>query len=227
MKNQYTITRDLVRKSMIITVLGFLIMSSACLLLFNKTIIPISKASSENIAWNATLRITEPGGSGIEVIFGEASDASDGQDVYDWAAPPYPPQLPYIIAKFNTSMEEPLNSLLYEYKQYPDDYKEWYLLIIWQPEPGDDSSTTMTIAWDSSKLAESEYTSVVLSKNDTDVSDMLTESSYTFDSPPSTLQHFQIICQSKTSDNNETPFLPIIFILIIIVLFTLYQKKNN
>ena len=55
----------------------------------------------------------------------------------------------------------------------PDDYKEWNLIIIWQPEPGDDSSTTMTIAWDSSKLAESEYGSVVLHKDNTDVSDLL------------------------------------------------------
>jgi len=212
---------------MIIVVLGFLITSGTYLLMFNKTIIPISKASSENIVWNVTLRITESGGSSAEVVFGEASDASDGRDDYDLPEPPFPPQLPFIIAKFNTSMNEPFNNLLYEYKQYPDDYKEWNLLIILQPEPGNDSSTTMIISWDPSKLAESEYGSVVLYKNNTDVSDMLTESSYTFDSPPSTLQHFQIICQSKTSDSNETPFLPIIFILATIVLFTLYWKKNN
>lgn len=227
MKSQHKIRKDLVRKAIILVVLGFLIISGTHVLLSNKTLIPISRASSENIAWNVTLYITESGGSSIEVVFGEASDASDGRDDYDSPEPPFPPQLPFIIAKFNTSMEEPFNNLLYEYKQYPDDYKEWNLLIILQPEPGNDSSTTMIISWYPSKITESEYTSVVLHKNNTDVSDMLTESSYTFNSPPSTLQHFQIICQSKTSDSNETPSLPIIFILATIVLFALYWKKNN
>lgn len=227
MKSRYATGKDLVKKAMVIIVLGFLITSGTCLLLFNKTLIPISKASSENIAWNATLRIIESGGSGIEVVFGEASDALDGGDEYDMPEPPFPPQLPYIIAKFNTSMEEPLNNLLYEYKKYPDDYKVWYLLILWQPEPGNHSSTTITISWDPLQLAKSEYTSITLYKDSTSVSDMFIDSNYTFDSPPSTLQRFQIICQSKTSDSNETPFLPIIFILIILILFTFYKKKNN
>jgi len=227
MKSRRKIMRDLVRKTIVFLVLGFFITSGANVLFFNKTIISISKASSEDIAWDATLRITESGGSGIEVVFGEASDASDGWDVYDWAAPPYQPELPYIIAKFNTTIDEPLNYLLHEYKQYPSDCKEWNLMILWQPEFGNDSLSTITISWDALKLVESEYSSVDLYKDNTGVSDMLTETSYTFDCPPSTLQQFKIVCQSKKSDSNETPFLPITFILVTIVLFTLYWKKNN
>jgi len=227
MKRKYKTSKNVIRKTMIAVLLVFLI-TSCTYALFNRTVIPISKASSENISWNATISITESGGAGNDIVFGEATDASDGQDDYDLPKPPFPLQLPYIIVQFNTGLGEPYNNLWHDYRQYPDDYKVWNLSILWMPEPGNESSTNVDMSWDSSKIIESGYDSVLLYENDTAVADMLTKNDYNFHSPGYVSHHFQIVCQSGTSDTNETTsFIPLTFILITIILFTLYWKKNN
>jgi len=226
MKRKHKTSKNVVRKTMTALLLFFLILNSLHIL-FNETVTTVSKASSENIAWDSTMRITESGGRGDDVVFGEAANASDGRDEYDKIKPPFPPQLPFLLIRFDTNLDLPYSELWYDYRRYPDDHKMWNFSILWMSEPGNETSTTIDISWDITEVDDSEYTSILLYENNTVVADMLTESGYTFDSPGETLHRFQIICQSETSDNNETSFLPFIVVLITIVLFTLYWKKNN
>ena len=80
------------------------------------------------INWSETLNFNEPGSSVDYVIFGEGSDASDGQDSYDTPKPPagFPP---YIRALFTTNISSPYDILWEEYKHYPDTYKFWNLSV--------------------------------------------------------------------------------------------------
>jgi len=226
MKCKYKKSKDVIRKIMIASLLVFLIFSGTYIL-FEKSIIPISKASSEDIEWDATIRVTESGGVGDEVIFGEALNASDGQDDCDLPKPPRPLQYPHIIVRLDTNLPDSYESLWFEYKQYPDDYKVWNLSVKWVPGPGDESPTTIDISWDENTFEDSEYKTIILQRNNTLVADMLKENSYTFDSNANILYRFQIICESETSNINETSSLSIVSMLITIVLFTLYLKKNN
>jgi len=191
------------------------------------------------VEWDVTLHFNEPGGAFDTVVFGEAYSASDGQDDYDLMEPPFPPQLPYIVAWFDTDLDEPYNKLWYDYRQYPDDYKVWNLSVIWMSEPGNESSTNIDISWNTSKIVESGYVSVLLyGDDDTVVADMITEDHYKFVSSSGPLNYFQIICQSEMVDNNEVdnnemPFLYIILILItiisilLLIFFVVYRKKNK
>jgi len=226
MKSKNNSFKGIVKKT-IITVILVCLIAAGTYAIINKTVLPIAKAASEDIAWNVTINIAESGGAGDNVIFGEATDAADGQDDYDLIKPPFPPQLPYLAAWFDTNLDEPYDMLWFDYKQYPDDCKTWNLSIIWMSEPEDESSTNIDISWDASKIIESKYKSVLLYENDTVVADMIGESHYIFNSSGGSLHHFQIICQSGTVNGNETPFLHIILIIMTIVLFTLYLKKNN
>lgn len=219
-------SKNVVGKTVTAFLLLFIIFNGTSAV-YNGSEIFHAKASSENIAWNATISINELGGASDNVVFGEASDALDGQDDYDMPEPPFPFQLPYIIAKFNTNLINPYNNLWYEYKQYPDDYKVWNLSMEWVPEPGNNSIATITISWNTDEFGTSEYDSILIYQNNSIVADMKTESSYTVNSAGGIAHNYQIVCQSKTSDNNETPFVPIIFILVSIILFTLYYKKRG
>jgi len=216
-------------KVVISFILVFLILGGTYVLL-DETVVPISKASFDDMTWNATMTIIESGGAGNALVFGEADNASDGQDDYDLPVPPFPPQLPYLTAWFDTNLDYPYNKLWHEYKQSPGEYKQWNLSILWMPEPGDESSTDIDISWDSSQLAGIGYKSVLLYEDNTVVVDMMTENSYEFKYPSGTSYHFQIICQSEMpdglSENNETPFLPLIFVFTTIMLFALYRKKK-
>ena len=195
--------------------------------IYNGSIIFVTMASSNNIAWNATIYITELGGISDNVVFGEASDALDSQDDYDIPEPPFPFQLPYVIARFDTSINEPYNNLWHEYKQYPDDYKVWNLSIQWVPEPGNESSATLIISWNKDEVGSSEYDSIIIYQNNSIVVDMKAESSYTVNTAGGIIHSYQIVCQGKTSDNNKTPFVPLFLVLISIILFTLNYKKRG
>ena len=184
------------------------------------------------VEWDVTLHFNETGGRYDYVTFGEAFNASDGQDDYDLIEPPLPPVIPYIAAWFDTELDEPYNRLWNDYRQYPDDHKVWNLSVMWMSEPGNESSANIDISWDPSKIVESGYESVLLRGNDgTIVADMITENHYEFASSSGS-NHFQIICQSGTVDKNETSFLYIILILIAIIsilaiFFIVYWKKKK
>jgi hypothetical protein len=192
--------------------------------LSNKNI-PLSIVSAQQDAWSLTLQITEPSGSGNTVVLGGSPNASDGQDDLDLPEPPAPPTLSSIRAWFTTPFSIPFNKLMHEYKHVPSQRMEWNLSIIWVPEPGNNSSTTISISWDPTQAAKSTYDSFQLYKNNTAVANMLTENSYSFPSN-GTLHRFQIIGQTTS-----TPVLPIllgisVLVIVIIIAFFLYKRKK-
>lgn len=194
------------------------------------------QGDQEDIVWSCTIKITSSDGAGNQLVFGEATDAKDeDQDSYDVMVPPFPPTVPNINTRFITSMEYPYDALMHEYKQYPNEEKMWNLSIVWLPEPGNESSTNITISWDSSELTESEYTSIVLQKNNTNISNMLAETSYVFTSSGNEPHSFKIVCQKNTSEGKDNgdvdmPFPSFSAGLIIIISISLlvsYRRKTN
>jgi len=195
----------------------------------------ISKASSDYEGWNATIKIIISNNLSCSLYLSETPDASDGQDPYDAPIPPPSPNLPYIWAWFDTSLDPPFNKLLQEYKKYPDTHKVWNLSVEWKPEAGNESSTNIDISWDPSILAKSGYESIVLKDGDIKVSDMLTENSYTFNSLGNIPHSFKIVYQSDTSDvtkdrNEISPlllfFVAIVVIIIVLIFFFLKKTKT-
>ena len=113
--------------------------------------------------WNVTLEFNEPGGAYDNVILGEKTDASDGQDSYD--TPKSPAGIPPIIrAWFASNFLDPYDELWKEYKHSPDDYKIWHLTIQWIPSDYS-SPTDITISWNSSYLNNSYYNNIFLKNN--------------------------------------------------------------
>ena len=151
--------------------------------------------------WNVTLEFNEPGSAYDNAYLGEKTDASDGQDEYD--VPKSPPGIPpYIRAWFDTDFSDPYDELWEEYKHYPDTYKDWNLTIQWVPSDYS-SPTTVTISWDNTSFGDSEYISVILYDvgNSVNVSDMITNSSYSFNCPALSLKSFKIICNTNLPPN--------------------------
>jgi hypothetical protein len=197
--------------------------------------LPIVYAMDEATPWNVTLHFTEASGAGNTVVFGQKPNASDGQDGYDLPEPPSPPQMPYLLAWFQTSFPAPFERLLQEYKQYPSPRSVWNLSILWVAAPGNTSSTTISITWDSPSNAANAQFSLLLYENSTVVANMLIDHSYSF-SADGTLHRFQIISENKSTDGssekNTQSLLPIIIgvilaISIIIVLFIAYIKRKK
>lgn len=232
MKQNHSPRRFLIKRMLLITIIMSLI-GMGIQTLSNKNI-PLSIVSAQQDAWSLTLQITEPSGSGNSVVLGGSPNASDGQDDLDLPEPPAPPTLPSIRAWFTTLLSIPYDKLLHEYKHAPSQRMEWNLSTIWAPEPGNVSSTTISISWDPAQAAKSTYDSFQLYENNTAVANMLTENSYSF--PSNGTQHrFQIIGQSTStngaSEQNDLPVLPIllgicVLIIVIIIAFFLYKRKK-
>ena len=166
----------------------------------------ISTASSNrNIEWDVTLLFTETGGKNDYIVFGEAPDASDGVDSYDAPNPPNGPE-PFLDAYFTTNFPWPYNKLLQEIKEYPDTYKVWNFTVWWTG-----SDTTVTISWDTTKVNDSEYDTVVLCDGTgVPLVDMLSYNNYVFFYQSGSMVQFQIICSSNqppvaNDDNYDTP----------------------
>ncbi|VVB60411.1 Uncharacterised protein [uncultured archaeon] len=207
--------------------------------LTNNTSILRSTAADPTVVWNITLTINGSSGASNAVFFGEATNASDNKDIYDMPAPPMPPQFPAIAAWFETPFPVPFNNLIYEYKHYPSNYTEWNLSILWLPAPGNTTSTSITINWDSSQLLKITNLTLFLYENNTILANMLTTNSYSYIvTPNEPLHRFQIISQNQPSNNNSSeqnqiPLPPlfiyflVIFMVIIIVLVLLYTRRNK
>ena len=200
------------------------------------TLIPCATAASPRVKWDITLKIDEPSGAGNTVVFGGATNASDGQDVYDMPAPPMPPVFPAISAWFDTPFPKPFDKLIYEYKHSPSSSTTWNLSILWLPAPADNTTTTISLHWDPAEVEKTPYTSFYLQENNTVPVNMLTQNTYSYVSNAS-LHRFQIICQNKASNNsseqNTIPLLPllifilVLFIVIIIVILLLYIRGKK
>jgi len=232
MKKTYSSRRFLIKRMLLITIIISLIGLVIQTLPYKNN--PISNVSAQQDSWSLTLHITESAGSGNSVVLGGSPNASDGQDDLDLPEPPAPPTLPSIRAWFTAPFSIPFNKLLHEYKHAPSQRMEWNLSIIWAPEPGNISSTTISISWDPVQAAKSTYDSFRLYENNTAVANMLTENSYSF--PSNGIQHrFQIIGQNTstngTSKQNDLPVLPIllgiiILVIVIIIAVFLYKRKK-
>jgi len=202
----------------------------------NNTNIPCATAANPRVKWDITLKIDEPSGAGNTVVFGGATNASDGQDVYDQPAPPMPPVFPAISAWFDTPFPKPFDKLIYEYKQSPSSSTTWNLSILWLPAPGNTTKTTISLYWDPAEVKKTPYTSFYLQENNTVPVNMLTQNTYSYVSNAS-LHRFQIICQNEASNNsseqNTIPLLPllififVLFMVIIIVILLLYMRRKK
>jgi len=199
---------------------------------FSTQSLPVVLASDEAAPWNITLHITGAVGIGNTVVFGEKPDASNGQDQYDLPEPPAPPQLPYILAWFSTPFPAPFDKLLQEYKQYPAQHAVWNLSILWIS--GNNSPTTLTITWDSSRIVAQNHFSLLLYENGTRVASMLINHSYSF-SLSGNLHRFQIISENESSESPSENTFPIfsvsigiiLIVCILILLSLVYRKKKK
>jgi PKD repeat protein len=171
----------------------------------NLQYIDITIASENSFEWSVTLNFDEPGGKNNNILFGEALDASDGQDSNDIPTPP--PGIPsYIRPWFDSDLKEPYNSLFYDIKNYPDESKIWDLYVQWIPSDYA-SSTIITISWDISEILSNEYNYVVLYdyNNNVNVANMRIDSSYAFNSSATVEYHFQVICNTESTQTNNPP----------------------
>jgi PKD repeat protein len=166
----------------------------------------ITLASENNLEWSVTINFFETGGTNSFVVFGEAIDGSDGKDSYDVPIPP-PGISPYIRTWFDSGLEEPYNSLIYDIKSNSDESKIWNLYVQWVPTDYS-SSNDITLSWDLSEITTSGYETIVLFdyENDIVVADMKFDSEYSYESPAMVQNHFQIICNAAQSNN--PPFKP-------------------
>jgi len=175
---------------------------------FRSIDISINVSSAGNLEWSSNLYFDEPGGANDNIIFGEATDASDGQDSYDVPAPP--PGIPsYIRSYFDSGLDEPYDYLIYDIKKYPDDYKIWNLYVQWFPSDYS-SASDITISWNKSEIGASEYKSIVLYDHDNEiiVADMKIDNNYTYTSSAMVLYYYQVICNDSSSQSNQPPFQP-------------------
>ncbi|UCF12739.1 MAG: PKD domain-containing protein [Thermoplasmatales archaeon] len=177
-------------------------------ILFRSTNLRYKATFEGDLKWEATLYFNESGGKSDSVIFGEAIDANDGPpaDIYDSPRPPVPPP-PYIYAWFDDGLSPPFNTLLKDFRSYPDIYKVWNLSVQWIPSDYV-TSTSITISWNISILGNSEYTSVILYDDEGNLlRDMYIQNSYIFTCTAMTPQSFKIICELPNNPP-ETPSKP-------------------
>jgi len=208
-----------------------LLITSGTVSLLEESVTFVSKAEPDNAPWNATIHVSVSEGTGCTVVLGEAPDASDGQDDYDRPSPPLSPQRPLLGAWFDTDLDTPFDKLLIEYKKTPSEYQIWNLSILWESGSINESSTDIDISWDFSELADSHYDSILLYNNNTIVSDMLKNSTYTFPADDNIVFQFQIICEKEISSdiseiNIALLLIPAIAIISIAVIVLYFKKKS-
>jgi len=151
----------------------------------------------EKQLWEVILNLTEISGLKDNIFFGEASNASDGQDSYD-VPKPGPPPAPYIYAWFDAGLSEPYNSLWKDYRKYPDDFKVWNLSILWNSV--NENSTNITINWNITNLLYLEYSSIILKDISNNILvDMLIYDNYTYNISHLVTYDFQVICSNEPS----------------------------
>jgi hypothetical protein len=195
--------------------------------------IPVFIVSAQDDSWILSLQITESSGKGATLVLKGSPNASDGQDDLDIPIPP-PPMPPYIRAWFTTPFPLPFNNLLNESKHIPSQRVEWNLSILWVPESENNSFTTIDITWNPTQAKQTTFNSLQLYQNNITLTNMLTESTYSFQSN-GTMHKFQIIGQTisknDTSRQNDLPILPIalgtiILVIVAIIALFLYKRKK-
>ncbi|MFA5103532.1 MAG: hypothetical protein WC525_10335, partial [Candidatus Thermoplasmatota archaeon] len=216
MKTYSSFRKKVIRKVFLITILiGFLSINTS--VFRNTAIIPCSTAAGSIEQWNLTLTMNESGGTSCTVVFGQHTNASDGQDMLDIPAPPMSPILPVIAAWFETSLPLPYDKLLYEFKPYPSLNSSWNLSVLWLPPTGNTTPTEITLHWDSSELRRDTISSLLLYDNNSLLANMLTTKSYTYETD-GTAHRFQILSESQpTNDSSDQDTIPLLQVLIVFV----------
>jgi len=187
-KNKKTLDTPLIHKAIVPIIVMLFIASSVSALNIHPQDTCSPSDTSKGIVWSVTMNFEETSGKNDYVIFGEATDASDGNDIYDIPNPPAGPG-PILDVYFTTNFSFPYNKLLQEIKEYPDTYKIWNLIVWWS---GGD--TTVTSSWDTTEVNDSDYDTVVLCDDaGVPLVDMLNTNNYVFVYPSSGLVNFQII----------------------------------
>ena len=157
------------------------------------------------VRWKVLLNFSESfAGKWDQIVFGEVDDASDGQDNYDVPQPPSAPSPPYISAYFDAGLSDPYQNLWEDYRQYPDDSKEWDVYVRCNTTLPVFGTTVVTITWQTTEVNDSEYAtgSVVLydCSDNSAVADMMRKSSYSFTATFDILYHFRIQCDQIKPD---------------------------
>jgi hypothetical protein len=181
------------------------------------------------IIWDVTLTIKETGGVQDAIIFGEAINAIDeiSPDSHDLPKPP-PPIPPAIHSYFIVQFEPPYNYLLQDFRKNTKSQQIWNVSIHWIPQDSN-TSTNITISWNTRDFNKSHYSSIKLYKNDNNLAltNMLEEESYTFTASANKPHLFHIKCSEIIPHQNSTPFPPIIdfIILILFLTYVIHRKK--
>ncbi|MBE3141519.1 MAG: cadherin-like domain-containing protein, partial [Thermoplasmata archaeon] len=150
-------------------------------------------------AWSVTLNFIESvKGKQDTAVFGEAPDATDGNpslpDSYDVPKPGEPPA-PYLYVWFEAGYSAPYNRLWKDYKLYPETLdKIWTLKVIADTSGPTFDTTDITITWDKTKLASTEYRDVDLYLDTLQIADMLAVGTVTFAATPGAVNNLQIKC---------------------------------
>jgi hypothetical protein len=154
--------------------------------------------SLPGISWEVWLSFAGPDGVNDTILFGEASTASDGQDVFDVPKPPTPGE-PFVYAWFDAGLSVPYNVLMKDYRSFPDTYKVWDMYVRWE----DSGSNNITIYWNSSDVNNCEYGYVTLKDVSTgSTTDMLQSSNYTYFASDGVIRYFQIVCSVTPLEYN-------------------------
>jgi len=143
---------------------------------------------SEVFLWSVNLSVVGPSLLVDSVVFGEASDASDGQDSYDVPKPGMSPA-PFLYSCFSTDLSIPYDVLWEEFKGYPGTFKKWNLTVLCSV------SGQINISWNPVNLSGCEYGYVFLYDKNSDVyTDMLVNSYYVFTAASYVSTLFEIVC---------------------------------
>ena len=228
MKSKYKVDNRSINKVLRLAIIILFIISSI-FTLSNLFFINNTKASENTVDWQVTLNIIGSDGTKDTVIFGEKNNASDGKDQEDLPKPPAP-QIPYIRASFTTNLEEPYNTLWYDYRALSEDSKTWNLTVIWVSD--NNSTANIAISWEMPEELANGYNSVYL--HNAEIIDMKTNSKYQYTSSNSEPHSFQIILQNTelngASDTNNITsiiLIALIIVIIIIIIIAVYIKKRK
>lgn len=176
---------------------------------FSGNVVASPFIDTANPYWQVTLNFKKEGTSynWDYAIFGEKTDAKDGQDMYDVPKPTNPPA-PYIAAWFNAGLTTPYDRLWSDFHKFLHCDQVYDLYV--QADTGA-SPTSVVITWDHDAVKTSEYTHVdLLSSTDVLLADMTSLDTYTVSVPQSGVVHFKIRCHVNLAPvaNNDPAVTP-------------------
>ena len=147
-----------------------------------------------NPPWDTTLSFRKQG-TGYTwdtAVFGEKTNARDGQDAFDVPKPGIPPS-PYIYAFFDAGLTDPYQRLWKDYRQFLHEQETWDLYVQSNTNTG---TTNVVMSWNTASINTSEYDFVKLcDANGVPLANMRLQSTYTLLGLPDDVPlHLTIVC---------------------------------